>query len=472
MTETRNLRALPFRPSEGQLSTGKAWEEWLEDIEREFRYFRISSPADRKDAMIIYGGKEIARLEKSLSDPDDPDSQLNEYEKMRKKLNDYFSPRQNKHYSRYMFLKLRPFAGEATIAYAARLRERAYDCDFGDTFDARILEHLIQTIENKLLIQKCIAKCWNLTQFLSEAAQIEDISLQVHDMKYNQDDRYIARVRRSRKQKSYHNYRSSDEDDEIRCRYCGYYRKHRTIEDCPAYGQKCHSCQKLNHFASVCKSQRSTDGASNKNNSIQSTSESKRLQKIFDTEDSDSSDDGFVSTSAAHMLRIKTVKTNTISSEEEETSARSLHHEGANIRDQRQQCKNHIELIRHEIQRHTRELEMKFEQKLNVLIDQMSALKNALLNSVSRDDIANLQLKDGIDDVEQSKSPVNEMHGQPQRHTENSTCARNNLTANVHSCDSSNDGTGKDDSDLEDSSFIGGSPTTQVKPFRKEKEKA
>ena len=167
------------------------------------------------------------------------------------------------------------------------------------------------------------------------------------------------------------------------------------------------------------------------------------------------------------MLRIKTVKTNTISSEEEETSARSLHHEGANIRDQRQQCKNHIELIRHEIQRHTRELEMKFEQKLNALIDQMSAVRNALLSSISRDDIANLQLKDGIDDVEQSTSPVNEMNGQPQRHTENSTCARNNLTANVHSCDSSNDGTGKDDSDLEDSSFIGGSLTTQVKPFRK-----
>ena len=126
---------------------------------------------------------------------------MNEYEKLRKKLNDYFLPRQNKHYSRYIFLKLRPLAGEATIAYAARLRERAYDCDFGDTFDDRILEHLIQTIENKHLIQKCIAKCWNLAQFLSEAGQIEDISLQVHDMKDARDDRYVARVHNSRKQK-------------------------------------------------------------------------------------------------------------------------------------------------------------------------------------------------------------------------------------------------------------------------------
>ena len=120
-TETRNLRALPFLPTEDQLSTGKAWEEWLEDIEREFRYFRISNPADRKDAMIIYGGKELARLEKSLPDPV---GDLNEYEKLRMKLNDYFSPKRNKHYARYMFLKMRPLAGETTVAYATRLREK------------------------------------------------------------------------------------------------------------------------------------------------------------------------------------------------------------------------------------------------------------------------------------------------------------------------------------------------------------
>ena len=70
-TETNNLRALPSLHTEDQLSTGKAWEEWLEDIEREFRYFRISNPAGRKDAMIIYGGKKLTRLEKSLPDPEE-----------------------------------------------------------------------------------------------------------------------------------------------------------------------------------------------------------------------------------------------------------------------------------------------------------------------------------------------------------------------------------------------------------------
>lgn len=87
-TENRNLRALPFTPTEDQLSTGKMWEEWLEEIECELRYFRITKPQDMKDALIIYGGREIARLERILLNPDD-------YKKLRQilKLNDYFLPK-------------------------------------------------------------------------------------------------------------------------------------------------------------------------------------------------------------------------------------------------------------------------------------------------------------------------------------------------------------------------------------------
>ena len=60
VTETRNLRTQPFVVLDDTNCVGKAWEEWLEGIEREFRYFRITEAVDKKDAIIIYGGKEIA----------------------------------------------------------------------------------------------------------------------------------------------------------------------------------------------------------------------------------------------------------------------------------------------------------------------------------------------------------------------------------------------------------------------------
>ena len=64
---------------------------------------RISSPLDQMDALIIYVGKEIARLPKSLPDPEDSEDVRDVYQKLRKKLNDYFIPIRNKHYASYIF---------------------------------------------------------------------------------------------------------------------------------------------------------------------------------------------------------------------------------------------------------------------------------------------------------------------------------------------------------------------------------
>ena len=50
LIESRNVKTQPFISSDYQISTGKALEEWLEGIEREFRYFNITDPINKKDA--------------------------------------------------------------------------------------------------------------------------------------------------------------------------------------------------------------------------------------------------------------------------------------------------------------------------------------------------------------------------------------------------------------------------------------
>ena len=72
---------------------------------------------------------------------------LDEYRKLKTKLNDYFIPKKNKHYARHMFLKMRPELEETTVAYATRLREKVHDCTFNSNYDERILELLIQTTD-------------------------------------------------------------------------------------------------------------------------------------------------------------------------------------------------------------------------------------------------------------------------------------------------------------------------------------
>lgn len=70
---TRNLRSQPFTPGDNPIATRNVWDDWLLEIEWEFRYFKITEPLDYKDALIIYGRKELARLEKSLPNLTDGD---------------------------------------------------------------------------------------------------------------------------------------------------------------------------------------------------------------------------------------------------------------------------------------------------------------------------------------------------------------------------------------------------------------
>ena len=69
ITSTRTLKSQPFNPGDNPIATRQAWDYWLEEIEREFRNFKITEPLDKKDALVIYRGKEIAPLEKNLPNP-------------------------------------------------------------------------------------------------------------------------------------------------------------------------------------------------------------------------------------------------------------------------------------------------------------------------------------------------------------------------------------------------------------------
>ena len=133
------------------------------------------------------------------------------------------------------------------------MREKATGYEFANTSDDRILEHLIQTIENQILVQKCISKGWTLTKCLAEAGQIEDVSVQVQDWKADPWSNEIARVeqRRNRTLSNSDNY-GRDHRTHL-CSYCGLIRAHSKNKNCPAYGVKCETCKKFNHFTSVCR---------------------------------------------------------------------------------------------------------------------------------------------------------------------------------------------------------------------------
>ncbi len=98
ITETRNLRSPPFiAPRNNRVLRGvqgkNGWRPLNMIMNSGISNSRIQSI--KKDALIIYGGKEVAKLDLPNSETGNP------YEKLRTKLNNHYLPKKNKHYARY-----------------------------------------------------------------------------------------------------------------------------------------------------------------------------------------------------------------------------------------------------------------------------------------------------------------------------------------------------------------------------------
>ena len=66
VTETRNLRTQPFVIPDETNAVGKAWQEWLGGIEREFRFFKISEAVDKN--IIFFSNHSTVKREKNRID--------------------------------------------------------------------------------------------------------------------------------------------------------------------------------------------------------------------------------------------------------------------------------------------------------------------------------------------------------------------------------------------------------------------
>jgi hypothetical protein len=304
---------LPFVQNEDLLSTGKQWEEWIEGIEREFRYFRITEPVDKRDALLIYGGKEIVRLNKSLKNER---AEVDEYTVLKNKLDKYFLRRKNKHHVRYTFLRMKQERGEKIGSYVSRLREKGNDCEFGETMKETILEQCIQSVDNKELIRKAISKGWELVKFIEEAAQIEGTNLQMKEMKIEEHGAVYKVQHNTNRRQDYRQRPALGRNLQLSnaaCSYCGFHHEGR---GCPAYGKDCRSCGKKDHyakknyFASMCRTGSKQDNQQNKRGMIPSENR-RNVRKTVEnnlSEDSDqcdcSDEDDYFEGSIKHIAKI------------------------------------------------------------------------------------------------------------------------------------------------------------------------
>ena len=98
------LKIEPFKIPENPLEVGRAWREWIEDFQDKTLYFAITEIRDCVSTLKIYGGIEIKKLARNLPDTM-PVVRGNDYKKLKRKLDNHFLPKKNKHHTRFTFSK-------------------------------------------------------------------------------------------------------------------------------------------------------------------------------------------------------------------------------------------------------------------------------------------------------------------------------------------------------------------------------
>ena len=156
-------------------------------------------------------------------------------------------------YERYKFNMCTQSVSESLDSYLSRLRKLSKTCEYADLTDGLIKDRIVVGIrensvrkrllqDEKLTLDKCVDMCR-----AAESTQAKVKSMSGATAVSSEDVHHLKR-----KVKPHHTpyARKKQEIPNRRCKYCG---KDCEKGNCPAFGKRCMTCSKFNHFASECR---------------------------------------------------------------------------------------------------------------------------------------------------------------------------------------------------------------------------
>lgn len=166
-----------------------------------------------------------------------------------KKFDESYKKCSNEVFASYVFWSpaLKQEENEPFDSFYKRVREKVTDCNFGDAAKSRhIRDKLVIGVRNNALRERMLRE-----NDLTEQSVVEQC--RVSEQSHLQSEMMAGLPIRQSPIASLEvlGSRTNQKESNKMCRNCG--RKH-APKKCPAFGQKCESCGKLNHWKKVCRS--------------------------------------------------------------------------------------------------------------------------------------------------------------------------------------------------------------------------
>ena len=141
-----------FAVSVDPSSVSQRWKKWLSSYDVYLRATGVTKE-DQKTALLLHvAGSEVQDIFATLT----PAGQT--YNDLKTCLNDYFTPKTNIRYERFLFRQCVNEADEKIDSFVTRLKHLALSCEFTDTDDVIIDQVILQCnsheLREKLLQEK------------------------------------------------------------------------------------------------------------------------------------------------------------------------------------------------------------------------------------------------------------------------------------------------------------------------------
>jgi hypothetical protein len=258
------------------------WSQWI----TEFRRFRSASKLAsetgevQRDTLLYVMGSDSEKIFRSLKFEKvrQGDAEVQEkdtdFDTLVRKFDEYFVIKKNVIYERSRLQQRRQQQGETVEEFYRSLKELARHCSYKDE-DDQIRDRLVVGLLDSRLKEKLqLLPDLTLTKAMEVARQHEQIKLQ---NKQGNDDSASASTDEAKLSKTNFSSRGgrgrgglrhsggfsrgkerrkreesrSGQATEAQCGRCGYTHK---SDNCPAKGQVCRKCKRMNHFSRVCRS--------------------------------------------------------------------------------------------------------------------------------------------------------------------------------------------------------------------------
>lgn len=243
-------------------------QKWL-DYKRQFQY--VAASADQamrvrlRGIFLAVAGSEVQKVYESLvGGNEEADVSL---EGVFRRLDGYFAPRRHDTHERFVFWSMQPQEGETLEKFALRAQVQLNKCDFGATAiqsrEVAMIDKLVMLAPERVqkeILGRAEVDLAQVNRMIQSHVSIEQQAQSLRPAGAAAGSALnlsVASTSRIQRVSSYHGgHQRSKENFVVNgpvCYRCGY-SQHTGDQKCPAKNQKCRSCNKVGHYARVCRS--------------------------------------------------------------------------------------------------------------------------------------------------------------------------------------------------------------------------